>query len=100
MDMDIRQLTNGWFLIVMVRLTDFLLTATKVWGIKLTCPEGPSTLLMLDPIQDQGNDWKVPYKEFRFWGPKNTGGFSTIPFNSIHRDRRAVGAQGGRIEDP
>ena len=27
-------------------------------------------------------------------------GFSTIPFKSINRDLRTVGAQGGRIEDP
>ena len=27
-------------------------------------------------------------------------GFSTISFESIHKDLRTVGAQGGRIEDP
>ena len=37
---------------------------------------------------------------FDFGALKMQEGFSTIPFKSIHRDFRNVGAQGGRIEDP
>ena len=32
------------------------------------------------PIQDQGNDWKAPYNEFRFWGPKSVGMIPNNPF--------------------
>ena len=37
---------------------------------------------------------------FGFGGLKIQEGFSTVPFKSIYRDFRTVGAQGGRIEDP
>ena len=37
---------------------------------------------------------------FDFGGLKMWEGFSTIPFKSIYRDLRTVGAQKGRIEDP
>ena len=37
---------------------------------------------------------------FDFGALKVQEGLSTIPFKSVYRDLRAVGAQGGRIEDP
>ena len=43
---------------------------------------------------------RSPIMCFDFWGLKIQEGFSTIPFKSIYRDLRTVGAQGGRIEDP
>ena len=61
---------------------------------------GPLNEFRGPPIQDQGNDWKVPYNEFRFWGPKKIGRILNNPFKSLHRDLRTVGAQGGRTEDP
>ena len=46
------------------------------------------------PIQDQGNDCKAPKACFDFGALKTLERFSTIPFKSIHRDLRTVGAQG------
>ena len=51
-------------------------------------------------IQDLGNDLRSPIMCFDFWALKIWEGFSTIPFKSIYRDLRTVGAQGGRIEAP
>ena len=41
-----------------------------------------------------------PIMSSDFGGLRIQEGFSTIPFKSIYRDLRTVGAQGGRIEDP
>ena len=51
-------------------------------------------------IQDLGNDLRSPIMCFDLWALKIWEGFSTIPFKSIYRDLRTVGAQGGCIEAP
>ena len=43
---------------------------------------------------------RSPIMSFDFGGLKIWQGFPTIPFISIHRDLRTVGAQGRRIENP
>ena len=43
---------------------------------------------------------RYPIMSFDFGCLNIQAGFSTIPFKSIYRDLRTVGAQGGRIEDP
>ena len=43
---------------------------------------------------------RSPIMSFDFGGLKIQEGFSAIPVKSTYRDRRTVGAQEGRIEDP
>ena len=43
---------------------------------------------------------RSPITSFDFGDLKTQERFSTIPFKSIYRDLRTVGAQGVRIEDP
>ena len=45
-------------------------------------------------IQDLGNDLRSPIMCFVFGALKIQEGFSTIPFKSIYRDLRTVGAEG------
>ena len=49
-------------------------------------------------IQDLGSDSRSPKMCFDFGGLTIQEEFSTIPFKSIYRDLRTVGAHGGRIE--